>query len=340
MITVTLYTRQDCTLCEEVKESLSTLKESIPHQLVEIDIDTDSSLKDSLGESIPVVHVGPYVLKAPISQQDLKVSLGAALDRKMQFEEIGDKRYQKRIDRGRSITRTDRFSFWFSNHYMSPINFMLFLYIGFALLAPVLMRMNFTKPAKVIYAVYSPLCHQFGFRSVFLFGEQYYYPRSLANLSDLLTYEEITDAEEVDILGARSYLGNEYVGFKTALCQRDLAIYAAMLAFGVLFSLFNRKIPILPWYLWILIGIVPIGLDGFSQLPGLTTNLLPAWLPIRESTPFFRFLTGGLFGLTTAWYLFPMLEETMKDTRRMLSRKMEIVSQLDGSKAGDANANS
>lgn len=338
MITVTLYTRQDCTLCDEVKETLSILRDSLPHRLVEIDIDSNDILRESLGETIPVVHVGPYVLDAPITMQDLKVSLGAAMDRRTHLEEIGDKRFQKRIARGRSITGTDRFSLWLSNHYMSPINFVLFLYIGLAFLAPVFMKFNFKKPAKVIYAVYSPLCHQFAFRSVFIFGEQFFYPRSLANLKELLTFEEITDEDEVDVLGARGYIGNENVGYKAALCQRDLAIYTAMLIFGVLFSIFKRKIPILPWYLWILVGIVPIGIDGFSQLPGLTSGLLPAWLPMRESTPFLRFLTGGLFGLTTAWYLFPMLEETMQDTRSMLSRKMEIISQFDDSEVRDADA--
>ncbi|MCJ7624832.1 MAG: DUF2085 domain-containing protein, partial [Anaerolineaceae bacterium] len=272
------------------------------------------------------------------SKQDLSVALGAAMDRRTHLEEIGDKRFQKRIDRGRSISGADRFSLWLSNHYMAPINLILFIYIGLALLAPVLMKFNLTKPAKVIYAVYSPLCHQFGFRSVFLFGEQFYYPRSLANIDGLLTYEEITSEDEVDVIGARSFLGDESVGYKTALCQRDLAIYAAMLIFGVIFSIFRRRISIFPWYFWILAGIVPIGIDGFSQLPGLVSGLLPAWLPFRESTPFLRFLTGGLFGLTTAWYLYPMIEETMKDTRRMLLRKVDIVSQLDNTKEGDANA--
>ena len=65
---------------------------------------------------------------------------------------------------------------------------------------------------------------------------------------------------------ARKYIGDEQVGYKVAYCERDVAIYGAILLFGVLFSLTGKRIPALPWYLWILIGIVPIGLDGFSQL--------------------------------------------------------------------------
>ena len=55
---------------------------------------------------------------------------------------------------------------------------------------------------------------------------------------------------------------------------------------------------------------------------------LPAWVPMRESTPFLRTLTGGLFGWMTAWYLFPMIEETMRETRRILQRKFAIAEQV------------
>jgi uncharacterized membrane protein len=65
---------------------------------------------------------------------------------------------------------------------------------------------------------------------------------------------------------------------------------------------------------------MPIGLDGFSQLPGLAGNM-PAWVPIRESTPLLRVITGALFGGTTAWYLFPLLEESMRETRALLGVK-------------------
>jgi hypothetical protein len=32
-------------------------------------------------------------------------------------------------------------------------------------------------------------------------------------------------------------------------------------------------------------------------------------------------LTGGLFGLTTAWFGFPVIEETMEETRQILAAK-------------------
>jgi hypothetical protein len=41
----------------------------------------------------------------------------------------------------------------------------------------------------VLYTFYSPFCHQFAFRSLFLFGEQAAYPRSISR-TDLIPFEE------------------------------------------------------------------------------------------------------------------------------------------------------
>ncbi|NMB54924.1 MAG: DUF2085 domain-containing protein [Leptolinea sp.] len=175
--------------------------------------------------------------------------------------------------------------------------------------------------------MYSPLCHQLGFRSWFLFGEQFFYPRELAGIANIKTFEEATGITANKILDARAYLGDEKVGYKVALCERDTAIYGAMLLFGLIFSLTGRKIKPIPWYVWLTIGLIPIGLDGFSQLPGLASGL-PAWLPVRESSPLLRVVTGVLFGGTTASYLFPLLEDSMKETRTLLGTKIMIASQL------------
>ena len=44
MLNVTLYTRKNCKLCDEVKTELQELQSKYPHRLVEVDIETDSSL--------------------------------------------------------------------------------------------------------------------------------------------------------------------------------------------------------------------------------------------------------------------------------------------------------
>ena len=195
------------------------------------------------------------------------------------------------------------------------------------------MKIGATGPASLIYRGYGLVCHQLAFRSFFLFGEQPIYPREAAGLDRWQSLSQVTGLSEgsqpEDLLKARTYVGDEKVGYKIALCERDVAIYGSILLFGVLFAVTGRVLKPLPWYLWILIGIVPIGLDGLSQLmsqPPLN------FFPMRESTPLLRTLTGFLFGFTTAWFGYPMVEQAMADTRKLLGSKR---ARMMGMKSGE-----
>ena len=107
-----------------------------------------------------------------------------------------------------------------------------------------------------------------------------------------------------------------------AFCERDTAIWGAMALFAIVYAALGRRLPKLHWAAWIILGIIPIGLDGFSQLLSqMPFAFLQHILPYRESTPFLRVLTGFLFGFATAWFMFPLIEETMVDTRKLLSKK-------------------
>ena len=328
MLTITLYYRKGCTKCDEVRQDLMALQQTIPHHLVEVDIDEDAALKSTFDYSIPVVDVGPYRLRAPFSQQDLQIALSAAQDRQQHFEQAGDTKYQERLSRGHTLTSQDKFSNWFANHYMLIFNIAFLIYVGAPFLAPVLMKIGAPGPAKVIYTIYSPLCHQLAFRSWFLFGEQSAYPIALAGVPGLITFEQATGFSGTDVLDARAFLGNNVLGYKVAFCERDVAIYGSIFLFGLIFAATGRKLKSIPWYLWVIIGIVPIAIDGFSQLPSLLDTALPAWVPIRESTPFLRTITGFLFGFMTAWYGYPLIEQSMLETRRLLVQKIAVVTQI------------
>ncbi len=71
MLNVTLYTRDHCELCDQVKKDLKDLEDKFPHHLAEVNIDSDPTLKEKYGDQIPVVEVGPYKLKAPITSSGL-----------------------------------------------------------------------------------------------------------------------------------------------------------------------------------------------------------------------------------------------------------------------------
>ena len=329
MINVTLYTRKDCKLCEEAEADLKALQDVVPHKLAVIDIDSDSSLRDAFALEVPVVEVGPYRLKAPFTRQQLQMTIGAATDRRGQLERINDKAFQVNTSGAQKVTRSDRFSFWISKHYLFIFNLFLILYVGIPFTAPVFKKVGWNGPAEVVYKIYSPLCHQWAFRSFFLFGEQAYYPHVAAKMAGVLTFEQvsgITDTNDPARLAARNYEGNPVVGYKVAFCERDVAIWGAMALFGILYAATGRRLPKMHWIIWGLIGILPIGLDGFSQLfSQIPSAFIQSFLPYRESTPFLRVLTGFLFGFSTAWFMFPLIEETMADTRRLLSKKFAIL---------------
>jgi uncharacterized membrane protein/glutaredoxin len=335
MLTVTLYTRQDCHLCDQAKADLESLQAKHPHRLVEIDIDSDPALQQAYLVEIPVVEVGPYVLKYPFDLQKLSMTLGAARDRRSQLDRLGREDHHDRVRRGQTINGSDRFMFWVSRHYLAVINAFMLLYFGLAMLAPVLMKAGATLPANILYGMYKPLCHQFGFRSFFLFGQQPFYPLKEAGIPNVRNFEEVTGLQDLHNPGAssrwqaRQFTGNETVGYKMALCERDIAIYASIFLFGILYALSRRRIKPLHWLVWVLIGMGPIGLDGFSQLfSQMDWSFLASILPYRESTPFLRLFTGGLFGLMTAWFAYPYMEESFSDTRQFFIKKFAAINTI------------
>lgn len=325
MIIVTLYRREECHLCETILDDLRSLQMAIPHKVVEIGIDGNPEFEKKFGHEIPIVEIGPYRLKAPISHQELAITLGAARDRQAQIDEINNPNYQPSIQT--QWSNSDRFSYWLSNHYVALLNLLVLVYLGLPVFAPVLMRAGLVKPANLIYRGYGFVCHQLAFRSFFLFGEQYVYPREAAGLEGVLSYSQATGlseaSTEADLFAARSFTGNEEIGYKIALCQRDVAIYGSIFLFGLLFAITGRKLKPLPWYFWIILGLVPIGIDGFSQL--LSQPPLSLW-DFRESTPALRVVTGFLFGFTTAWFGYPLVEQAMLETRTLMAqRRMRVL---------------
>jgi uncharacterized membrane protein/glutaredoxin len=331
MMEVTLYTRAGCHLCHETQQLLEDLQPRYPHRLVLIDIDSNEALQRQYGLEIPVVELGPFVLKAPISAQELENALQAASAQHKPASAA-----QERAGAKGEWSRSNRFTYWFARHYLAVVNTILAIYVGLPFLAAILMNAGATTPAAWIYKVYGTTCHQWAHRSFFLFGEQAVYPRAAAGLSGLLTLNEATglseDNSDAALIAAREFIGGVAVGYKVALCERDVAIYGSILLFGLLYGATRRRIPPLPWYLWILFGLLPVAIDGVSQL---VSQLPVALLPFRESTPFLRVLTGSMFGFFTAWFGLPLLDQAMQDTQEMLEYKYRRIGAVEITPAGE-----
>ena len=268
------------------------------------------------------------------------------------MEERPDQRQRKPVT-GRTRTFVlvaNRFIYRLARNWVAVFSLLAAVYVGLPILAPVLMNAGITGPARTIYTVYSPMCHQMASRSFFLFGEQIAYPRNLAG-TDLDPFEAYMDDIPIFagvpkdpeqwpqfVIPAREFLGNEQMGYKMALCERDIAIYGFVLIGSLLYLGLRRRFKIRPLPIWafVLIGLGPIAADGFSQLfsqYGTATDYLSflnAIFPLRESTPFLRTLTGALFGFALVWTAYPHIDRSMQATADQVERKLRKAGEFDG----------
>jgi len=202
---------------------------------------------------------------------------------------------------------------------------MLALYLGLAFLAPVLAKTGHLSAAHTLYRLYSFVCHEYPFRSWFLFGEHSHYP-----LQTPLSIE--------DMNRSRQFIGGKQWGYKVALCQRDVAIYGSMLIGGMLYSVVRRKWRLrpLPFSLVLGCGVLPIALDGGLQwLSYLAWAIFPQWVNTpHETTAFLRTLTGALFGLSLIGFAYPQVdEEFFRETETLLAWQLRQAANAAGSPA-------
>lgn len=72
MISLTLYSRPGCHLCDEMKAVVARVAGAIPLSLQEIDISTDPTLEARYGLEIPVLLVeGKKVAKYRVTEAEL-----------------------------------------------------------------------------------------------------------------------------------------------------------------------------------------------------------------------------------------------------------------------------
>jgi len=255
---------------------------------------------------------------------------------------------EKRRQRALSL---NRFTLRLARNWLKITLVLIGIFAALPWVAPTLMQLGLTAPARVLYTLYSPFCHQFAFRSIFLYGEQPFYPREVSGTT-ATPYEEIianspewreTVSRWVGMPGrsmfatveefnpylwspdlqfaSREFLGTAQMGYKTAICARDMASYTMLFVGVAIYSIpvVRRRLRPAPIFLYVLLGLAPIGIDGLSQLLGYAPFNL--WQP-RETDPIFRVVTGGLFGLMNAWLGLPYLEASFKDTRQQIEIKL------------------
>jgi uncharacterized membrane protein len=221
----------------------------------------------------------------------------------------------------RFIMFVDRIVISITKHWLLLVSFFIIIFAGLPILAPVFMHYGFTGPADLIYKAYSLTCHQLSQRSFFFFGEQ-----SVYTLDELRTRLNVHGE---DILYWREFIGNPQMGYKMAWCERDHAMYLSLLISGIFFGFVRQWLKPLNWRLYLLF-LAPLAIDGTWQLLTSPYQIVP-FLPVHESDYILRTITGILFGIGSAWLVYPYVEEAMRDAydqakdqyQRALARETE-----------------
>lgn len=202
-----------------------------------------------------------------------------------------------------------------ARHWLAIFNTAWALYVFVPFLAPIFMEIGWQAPAAVVYTIYSVLCHQLPDHSYFLFG-----PSFIPQTPELIAGGMQAGAS---LLIERAFIGNEAIGWKVALCQRDVAIYLSVFLAGLSYAFVRTRTRPLPLKVFILLTI-PMAIDGLTQLIG--------W---RESNWWLRSVTGALFGVAAVYLVYPYVEDAMQDVLDTeLRRRAAPVSAPEPDRAG------
>jgi uncharacterized membrane protein len=222
-----------------------------------------------------------------------------------------------------------------------PLWFVLFgvvagIYVILPFLAPVFMQMGWAGAGRVIYFIYSWLCHQLPERSFFLFGARFTY--SLAEVQNAWQ-----DTNNPLIL--RQFIGNPTMGWKVAWSDRMVSMFTSTWLFGLCWWLLRKRLKPLPWWGLVLFWL-PLALDGGSHLisdlsgigqgfrdsnawlASLTQQVLPPTFYSGDALGSFnslmRLFTGILFGLGCAWFSFPYLDDAFSSETPSTTRSAAL----------------
>ena len=219
-----------------------------------------------------------------------------------------------------------------ARHWFLVAILLTWVVLSLALLAPALMAADQPEAYQAIYRFLAPPDHQLPQRSYFLFSSngivQTY------SLDQVLSWG-------ADPNNLRAFAGNREIGFKMGLNHRMVAIFAGIVAGGLVWGLAGGR-PRLGPIVFLLLTL-PLLVDGFSHMlsenSGAGFRQGNAWAVALTGGMFsaafyegttigslnwlLRTVTGLLFGLALVWFLFSYLSMRFEEMRTRLEPKFQ-----------------
>ncbi|MGB9635029.1 MAG: DUF2085 domain-containing protein [Candidatus Micrarchaeia archaeon] len=188
--------------------------------------------------------------------------------------------------------------------YLLFSTFLVVLVVG----APVAALLGHDNIASALYNAAKPLCHQWIYRSQCILDNGKYwvfddcipqstqsnvivetkYSSSFRGFDGYFRYSR----DQIGINRAEHVIRDGMEGYKIAVCSRDFFMYLGLLIAAPAYLLLRKRITTLPSMIYLLIALVPMGIDGTGQLLGF-------W----ESTNLVRSATGLIVGIVMGYYL-------------------------------------
>lgn len=163
---VTVYTKPECHLCEDLLQLLDRLAPRYGLQVAEVNILDDPALYQAYSRDIPVLDIDDGRLgrlKAPIDEATLRAALDVALRGPQSASGVA---------RARREPFMDRLARFVGLHWLGLACAAFAVYAGLPWLAPVFASLGWWDLADPIYTAYALSCHQLPERAGNVMGYQ------------------------------------------------------------------------------------------------------------------------------------------------------------------------
>ncbi len=181
--------------------------------------------------------------------------------------------------------------------------------VGTIATTPLLALHGYGDLASLSYNAYVPTCHQWIYRSscIFYDGNDHWIGDCITGNATIST--EFTNAPKTwdgEFYYSRDQIGRnraekvEYgntIGYKFPNDTRNIGLYLSMLITGVVLPFVWKK-PFVPPAVFLVLGILPLAIDGSGQ-----------FIDLWESTNLIRFATGVIAGIMASIYIYSMLSK-------------------------------